>query len=284
MSFSVLLQRLAPLHLLTRIAGQLADCRQPWLAQYLIRTFVRRHKIDLDEALVSDLTTYPTFNEFFIRALRPGARPIAAADWTSPVDGTISQIGRVEAGQMIHAKQHAYSATALLGDAALAKQLEGGCFSTVYLSPRNYHRIHMPCEGRLLGMRHVPGKLYSVRPDIVEGIDGLLAINERLVCWFEHPQHGVFALVLVGAAIVGRIATVWHGLVEPKRSGQVSEWHYADGATAPQLKDLLQGVEMGHFQLGSTIVLLMPGSAWQYHPDWQVGQPVRLGQAIASRG
>lgn len=281
MPFPVLLQHLAPMHLLTRCAGLLAECRHPWVAQLLIRSFVRWHRIDLDEAVRSDPGAYRSFNDFFVRALHPGARPLAAADWTSPADGTVSQIGRIEAGQIIQAKQQTYSTRELLADAALARRLEGGHFTVVYLSPRDYHRVHMPCEGRLLGMRYIPGRLFSVRPDIVQGIDGLLARNERLVCWFEHPRHGIFAMVLVGAAIVGSIATVWHGVVAPPRTGQIRQWKYTDGSLEPPLLRFLQGDEMGHFQLGSTVVVLMPKMAWEFHPEWLVGRHVRLGQALA---
>lgn len=278
---SVLLQRHAPMPLLTRCAGRLAQCRHPWVVQLLIRTFVRWHGIDLHEAMRSDPCSYRDFNDFFVRTLRPGVRPLAAADWTSPVDGTVSQKGRIQAGQMIQAKQRAYSAAQLLADASLAHQLEGGSFTTVYLSPRDYHRVHMPCEGRLLGMRHVPGKLFSVRPEIVQGIDGLLARNERLVCWFEHPWHGVFAMVLVGAAIVGSIGTAWHGVVAPPRHARIQQWNYADADPCSPPMHFAQGEEMGLFQLGSTVVLLMPEAAWQFDARWQVGEAVRLGQAMA---
>ena len=282
-SFAVLFQHLAPMRLLTRCAGVLANCRQPWVVQPLIRAFVHRHRIDLGEALHSDPGAYRSFNEFFVRALRPGVRPLAPADWTSPADGTVSQVGHIRAGQMIQAKQRRYSAAQLLADPALAARLEGGSFTTVYLSPRDYHRVHMPCPGRLLGMRHVPGTLFSVRPDIVQGIHGLLALNERLVCWFEHPRIGVFAVVLVGAAIVGSIATVWHGVVAPPRQPQIRLWHYADGDAMPPPPHLAQGEEMGRFQFGSTVVVLMPGSAWGFHPQWQVGRQVLMGQPVATQ-
>jgi phosphatidylserine decarboxylase len=210
-SLSLFIHRITPRRWLTRCAGWLAACRQPWVAQPLIRGYAKWYGIDLAEALHADPRAYDSFNAFFTRALRPGARKLADADWTSPADGIVSQFGRISLGQMIQAKQRRYSGAALLADADLARALEGGWFTTIYLSPRDYHRVHMPCEGRLLGMRHVPGTLYSVRPEIVQHMDGLLARNERLVCWFEHPLHGVYAMVLVGAAIVGSIATAWPG-------------------------------------------------------------------------
>lgn len=279
---SLLLQRVAPKLWLTRCAGRLAASRHPWVAQPLIRTYAKWYGIDLGEALHADPKAYDNFNAFFTRALRPGARKLADADWTSPADGTVSQFGRISLGQLIQAKRRQYSAAALLADVELARALGGGWFTTIYLSPRNYHRVHMPCEGRLLGMRYVPGTLYSVRPEIVQGMEGLLARNERLVCWFEHPLHGVYAMVLVGAVIVGSIATVWHGQVAP-HGKRIQQWDYGAGtAGSPPLR-LPQGAEMGHFQLGSTVVLLMPGSAWRFRPDWKTGRTVRLGQAMADR-
>lgn len=280
MSVSVLLQHLLPLRLLTRVAGRLAQSRHPLVAQALIRSFMWRHGISLQEAGRHAPADYLSFNDFFARKLRPGARPVATASWVSPADGTVSQLGWIGAGRMIQAKQRAYGVGELLADAALARHFEGGRFTTVYLSPRDYHRVHMPCAGRLLGMRHVPGTLFSVRPDIVRGIDGLLARNERLICWFEHPQHGIFAMVLVGAAIVGSISTVWHGLVTQPGRGPIRQWDYQDGEPAPKLA---QGAEMGHFQLGSTVVVLMPQTALGFHPGWQEGQKVRQGQAMSNR-
>ncbi len=279
MSLSLWLQRAAPKLWLTRCAGRLASSRHAWVAQPLIRSYARWYGIDLGEALHTDPKAYDSFNAFFTRALRPDARKLADADWTSPADGTVSQFGRISLGQLIQAKQRQYSAAALLADKELARALGGGWFTTIYLSPRDYHRVHMPCDGRLLGMRYVPGTLYSVRPEIVQGMEGLLARNERLVCWFEHPLYGVYAMVLVGAAIVGSIATVWHGLVAP-HGRRIQQWEYADGA--PPLR-LAQGAEMGHFQLGSTVVLLMPGSAWRFRPGWKTGRSVKLGQAMADR-
>ncbi|MGO3741715.1 archaetidylserine decarboxylase [Kerstersia sp.] len=279
MSLSLIFQRLAPMHLLTRGAGRLAQSRQPVIAQALIRAFIYRHGIDLREAARPSPADYLSFNDFFTRHLRPGMRPIANASWVSPADGIVSQLGAIHGGQLIQAKQQAYSVSELLGDPVLARRFEGGHFTTVYLSPRDYHRVHLPCAGRLLGMRHVPGTLFSVRPEIVAGIDGLLARNERLVCWFAHPQHGIYAVVLVGAAIVGSIATVWHGLVTPPRRAIIQAWHYADETPAPCFA---QGEEIGHFQLGSTVITLMPQKSLAFHPDWQVGRQVRQGQAITA--
>lgn len=282
MSLSILLQHVLPLRWMTGLAGRLAESRRPAVAQTLIRAFMRKHGIDLSEAVRSQPDQYQSFNDFFTRALRPGARPLATVDWISPVDGEISQVGRIEAGQVIQAKQQAYSAEELLGDADLARHFEAASYTTLYLSPRDYHRVHMPCEGVLLGMRYLPGKLLSVRPDIVQGVEGLLARNERLVCWFEHPRYGVFAMVLVGAAIVGSIATTWHGVLRagPRRAPEL--WRYESGDAAHPQPSFQQGEEMGRFQLGSTVIVLMPRQAQlSFHPEWQVGQRVQMGQAMA---
>lgn len=278
---SILLQHLAPKLLLTRFAGFMADCRTPWLAQYLIRSFVRKYQVNLGEALLSDPAQFGSFNEFFTRELKPGARPLANADWICPVDGKVSQFGPLREGRLIQAKGQEYTAAALLGDAALAEQFQGGHFATLYLSPRDYHRIHMPCAGKLLGMRHIPGELFSVNPVVVEGIPGLFARNERLVCWFEHPEHGVFVLVLVGAAIVGSIATTWHGLVTPPRRREAREWRYG-GAGQAEAAQFETGQEMGRFQLGSTVVALLPPGDWRFNPQWQEGSAIRLGETMAN--
>jgi phosphatidylserine decarboxylase len=190
----------------------------------------------------------------------------------------VSQLGAIEHDQIFQAKGHHYSTTALLGgDATLAAQFQGGSFATIYLSPRDYHRIHMPCDGRLLRMEHVPGALFSVNPLTARGVPGLFARNERVVCLFDTPL-GPMALVLVGATIVGSMATVWHGQVNPPRTGKLRRWDYAD-----QDIRLRQGEEMGRFQLGSTVVLLFPLGAVQFTAGWAAARPVRLGEAMAQR-
>ncbi|MBC8058251.1 MAG: phosphatidylserine decarboxylase, partial [Rhizobiales bacterium] len=235
--------------------------------------------VDMSEAADPDIASYKSFNDFFTRALKPGARPIANADLVCPVDGAISQFGAVERDQIVQAKGHAYSTTALVGgDAALAAQFENGHFATLYLSPKDYHRIHMPCEGRLLRMIHVPGDLFSVNPTTARGVPGLFARNERVVCVFESAR-GPFVLTLVGATIVGSMATVWHGVVNPPRVTDVREWRYDD-----QRIVLKQGVEMGRFLLGSTVVMLFPKAALRFNPAWSPGRPIRLGEAMAGYG
>jgi phosphatidylserine decarboxylase len=276
----VALQYLLPKQALTVLAGRFASARWGALTHFAIRRFIKRYRVDMAEAAIPDIASYASFNDFFTRALRADARPMAKADWICPVDGAISQFGTIEAGQIFQAKGHAYSATALLGgDAALAAQFAQGHFATLYLSPRDYHRIHMPCAGELRHMAHVPGELFSVNPATARGIPGLFARNERVVCVFD-SSHGPFVLVLVGATIVGSMATVWHGQVNPPRPGVVRRWDYGAGEVR-----LEQGQEMGRFQLGSTVVVLLPrkpGQVLQFHSQWQAGQGVRLGEAMAS--
>ena len=200
----------------------------------------------------------------------------AASDLVSPVDGSISQFGAIDGERIFQAKGHQYSATALLGgDASLAAPFHGGHFATLYLSPKDYHRIHMPCAGRLTRMIHVPGDLFSVNPTTARGVPGLFARNERVVCLFE-GEFGPWALVLVGATIVGSMATVWHGVVNPPRPGQLRQWHYDDRDLR-----LAKGQEMGRFLLGSTVVLLFPPGPLQFESAWAPGGAIRMGEAMA---
>ena len=274
--FAVLPQYLFPKQALTNFAGWVAGRERGALTTWIIRRFVAKYGVDMGEALDSDIASYPSFNEFFTRALKPGVRPIAQADLVCPVDGAISQFGAIEGDQLIQAKGHRYSTTALVGgDAALAAQFQHGSFATLYLSPKDYHRIHMPCDARLLRMIHVPGELFSVNPVTARGVPGLFARNERVVCVFESAR-GPFVLALVGATIVGSMATVWHGVVNPPRSGELREWHYTD-----QQVLLRQGEEMGRFLLGSTVVMLFPKPPLQFNPAWAPGGAVRLGEAMA---
>src|SRR5512139_837452 len=272
-----MLQYVLPKQALTILAGKLASARAGKLTTGVIRWFVGRYQVNMNEAANPDIASYPSFNEFFTRPLRSGTRPQAAADFLCPVDGAISQFGPIERDQIFQAKGHSYSTTALVGgDAALAARFENGSFATLYLSPRDYHRIHMPCDGRLLRMIHVPGDLFSVNPATARGVPGLFARNERVVCVFEGP-HGPFVLALVGATIVGSMATVWHGVVNPPRVTTVREWRYDDKTV--QLK---QGEEMGRFLLGSTVVMLFPAGGLQFNPSWQPGGAIRLGEAMAT--
>ena len=276
----VLPQYVLPKRGLTAFAGRVASRERGATTTRLVRWFVRKYGVDLSEAVESDAAAYASFNDFFTRALKTGARPIADADLVSPVDGTISQFGRIEHDQILQAKGHRYSTTALVGgDHALAGRFHDGSFATLYLSPKDYHRIHMPCDGTLARMIHVPGSLFSVNPTTARGVPGLFARNERVVCVFESERVGIFVVTLVGATIVGSMATVWHGAVNPPRVRRVREWHYPERAVT-----LKKGEEMGRFMLGSTVVLLFPKHDLRFNPAWQAGGPVRLGEPMAELG
>ena len=244
----------------------------------VIRWFVKRYGVNMLEAADSNIENYQTFNDFFTRALRDGARPLAQADFICPVDGAISQFGTVHSDQIFQAKGHSYSTLALLGgEKALAEKFKNGSFATLYLSPKDYHRIHMPCDGHLKRMIYVPGSLFSVNPNTVEGVLNLFARNERVICEFESKQ-GTFALVLVGATIVGSMATVWHGVVNPPRLKNIATWQY----TSQQIA-LKQGEEMGRFLLGSTVVMLFPKDTLQFNPEWSPRRLVHLGEMMGKR-
>jgi len=276
---AVLPQYLLPKQALTRFAGLVASAHGGAITTRLIRWFVGRYKVNMAEAADPDIRNYSSFNEFFTRPLKVDARPLAKADLVCPVDGSISQFGPIRRDQIFQAKGHHYSTTALLGgDAALAARFEDGFFATLYLSPRDYHRIHMPCAGHVTRMVYVPGALFSVNPTTARGVPGLFARNERVVCLFESAR-GPFVLVLVGATIVGSMATVWHGVVNPPRSGRVREWDYRDKPV-----ELEQGQEMGRFLLGSTVVLLFPKGSTRFNPSWATQRAVRLGEAMGEHG
>lgn len=276
-------QHLLPKLLLTRLAGRAAGHRGGAMTTRAIRWFVDRYGVDMAEAANPDPGSYATFNEFFTRPLKPGARPLADARWICPVDGAISRFGGIVGDRILQAKGHGYTPRALVGgDASLAARFDGGTFATLYLSPRDYHRIHMPAAGRLRRMIHVPGALYSVNPATARGVPGLFARNERVVCVFDAPGAppgtAPWVLVLVGATIVGSMATTWHGVVNETRPGTVREWTYDDREIA-----FAQGDEMGRFLLGSTVVMLWPPQAGlRFNPDWAPGRAIRLGEAMAN--
>jgi phosphatidylserine decarboxylase len=277
-SLAVLPQYLLPKKALTIFAGWVAGAKGGAFTTALIRWFVKRYNVNMAEAAVPDVSTYASFNDFFTRALKAGARPLAAADYLCPVDGAISQFGPITGDQIFQAKGHSYSTTALVGgDATLAAQFEDGSFATLYLSPRDYHRIHMPCDGNLRRMIYVPGDLFSVNPTTARGVPGLFARNERVVCVFD-SLAGPFVLTLVGATIVGSMATVWHGQVNPPRSPQICEWHYEAGQVR-----LKKGAEMGRFLLGSTVVMLFGKNRFAFNPAWQPAGAIRMGEAMGRK-
>lgn len=274
---AVLLQYLLPKQALTQLAGKFAGAQLSWTPA-VIKWFIGRYKVNMAEAANPDIHSYVTFNDFFTRALKSGARPLADVDFVCPVDGAISQFGPIEKDQLFQAKGHSYSTTALVGgDAALASQFQDGDFATIYLSPKDYHRIHMPCAGRLTRMIYVPGDLFSVNPVTARGVPGLFARNERVVCVFD-TAHGPFVLTLVGATIVGSMATTWHGVVNPPRTRDVREWRYDD-----QQITFNKGDEMGRFLLGSTVVMLFQKDALQFNQQWSPALPVRMGEVMGMR-
>ena len=282
---AVAAQHVLPKQALTSLAGAAARMQGGAATTAAIRRFIGRYGVNMAEAADADPAAYASFNDFFTRALKPGARPLAQADLLCPVDGAISQFGAIDGERIfqafLQAKRHDYTVTALVGgDAALAAHFHGGHFATLYLSPKDYHRIHMPAAGRLLRMIHVPGALFSVNPATARGVPGLFARNERVVCVFDGDgvNAGPWVLVLVGATIVGSMATVWHGVVNPPRPGTLREWTYHD-----QRIELARGAEMGRFLLGSTVVMLFPRGPLRFNPDWQPGGAVRMGQPMASR-
>jgi phosphatidylserine decarboxylase len=275
---AVLPQYLLPKQALTVLAGKLAGAQAGRLTTGVIRWFVGRYGVNMAEAANPDIASYKTFNEFFTRPLQENARPFAEADFLCPVDGAISQFGAIERDQIFQAKGHSYSTTALVGgDRKLAAQFENGSFATLYLSPRDYHRIHMPCDGKLLRMIYVPGALFSVNPTTARGVPGLFARNERVVCVFD-TASGPFVLTLVGATIVGSMATVWHGVINPPRPGVVRAWRYEE-----QNIMLKRGDEMGRFLLGSTVVMLFPKNTLAFNPAWQPTAAIRMGEAMGNR-
>ncbi|WP_136064586.1 archaetidylserine decarboxylase [Modicisalibacter radicis] len=242
-----LIQYPLPHHLISRLVGQLAECRSPWLKDLLIERFIRTFDVDMSQAREPDPRAYPCFNDFFTRALKPDARPIGEG-LVSPADGVLSQSGRIEHGTLIQAKGQTYSLRSLLGgDADAAAPFSQGSFATVYLSPRDYHRVHMPLDGTLRSMTYVPGRLFSVNLATAAHVPDLFARNERLVCHFDTP-HGPLAMVLVGAMIVAAIETVWSGQVTPL-SGNVETTRFDTPVR------LAKGEEMGRFKLGSTVIL-----------------------------
>jgi phosphatidylserine decarboxylase len=275
----VLPQYLLPKQALTSLAGRVAGARGGAMTTRLIRWFVGKYGVDMNEAGNPDIASYASFNEFFTRALKDGVRPLADADFVCPVDGTISQFGDIDEHEIFQAKGHKFTTTELVGgDSVLAAQFAHGSFANLYLSPKDYHRIHMPCDGRLTRMIYVPGALFSVNPTTARGVPGLFARNERVVCVFESEQHGPFVMVLVGATIVGSMATVWHGVVNPPRLAQIAEWSYESQPVV-----LRKGEEMGRFLLGSTVVMLFKKDTIRFNPAWAPEASVRLGEMMGQR-
>ncbi|MCB1704424.1 MAG: phosphatidylserine decarboxylase [Halioglobus sp.] len=275
----IFFQHIVPQHLLSRCTGFLAALRQPeWLKNWVIQRFIQHFNVDMSEAQEPDHTRYACFNEFFTRPLREGARPLADADILCPADGAISQSGDIANGLLFQAKGRYFSAADLLGgDEARAAQFQGGQFATIYLSPKDYHRVHMPVAGRLAGTCYIPGQLFSVNAVTAENVDRLFARNERLVCYFD-TEHGPMAMILVGAMVVAGIETVWSGQVAPPPKCPVS----VDYQQLPQPVTLGKGDEMGRFMLGSTVILLFPQGVMRFDERYIAGAATRMGEALGS--
>jgi len=277
----VRLQYWIPQHGLTRLVGKLASLRAGGLTTAIIRWFIKQYNVNMNEALHSDPKHFKTFNEFFVRELKPDARTIIEDESviTHPADACVSQFGPITDGQLIQAKGHHFSAQELLGgDAKLAEEFTQGEFATLYLSPRDYHRVHMPCNGTLRQMIYVPGDLFSVNPLTAENVPNLFARNERVVCIFD-TDFGPMAQVLVGATIVGSIELTWAGTVTPPRGNTVYRWNYpADGNKAISFN---KGDEMGRFKLGSTVINLFAKGAIEFDESMKNNAPTLLGSAYA---
>ena len=274
MKAGVAFSHLLPQHALSALVRTAARWRwQPW-KHFLIRRVVRAYGVDLDEAAQPDADAYAHFDAFFTRALKPGARPLdpAADALLCPADGRISQAGAITAGRIVQAKGRDYSAAELLGDATAARCYDAGSFVNVYLSPRDYHRVHMPCAGSLQETMHIPGRLFSVAPAAVAGVDRLFARNERLVCHFEGAR-GPFVVVMVGALLVSGISTAWDASVVPPYARRIRRRRHA----GPQLA---AGAEMAQFHMGSTVIVLFPGGGATLDAELRPEHTVRMGQRL----
>jgi len=270
-------QTILPQHFLSRVVYALMRCRTRWLKNLLIRSISALAGINVDEALSSDLHDYACFNAWFTRALKPGAR-IFDQDpqaFLSPCDGRISETGGLQENRILQAKGKDYSLQDLLANDPVCAHLKGGYFSTIYLSPRDYHRIHMPISGRLQRMIHVPGRLFSVAPYTVRQVPRLFARNERVICIFD-TDFGPLAMVLVGAMLVSSTETVWAGEVTPSKNKDVTVKDYAEAEVT-----LAKGDEMGRFNMGSTVIVLMPQDVITGVADLGAGDAVKVGQRLA---
>jgi len=270
----VLFQYIMPQQVISRLMGKLADANYPWLKNWLIRRFLNCYPIRMQEALIEDPMAYPTFNRFFIRELKPGARPITSDPQgiAAPADGTIAQIGYIEKNLLLQAKNHYFDLETLLAhDKTLAQTFYDGAFATLYLAPHNYHRVHMPITGQLEKMIYVPGRLFSVNRMSAKIIPHLYSRNERLICVFN-SEAGKIAIILVGAMIVGSIKTVW--LHEPLRSNKVITKTFTDGMT------LAKGAELGYFKMGSTVIVLCEKNKVVWTPLYKIHSLIEYGQML----
>ena len=267
-------QHITPQKTLSRVIGKIAECENDWVKNTFISQFVKKYQVDMSEAINSDALSYRNFNDFFTRAIRPELRPICDEENSiaCPADGAVSQLGNIEHGTLFQAKGHHYSLTTLLGgDASLSDQFLGGSFATAYLSPKDYHRVHMPLTGKLTKMIHIPGKLFSVNKVTAEQIPNVFARNERTVCLFD-TEAGPMAVILVGAMIVASIETIWAGQVTPFNKNVVT-WDYKE------LNDIeiKKGEEMGRFKLGSTAIVLFGKDAIKWDESLEAETQTQMG-------
>jgi phosphatidylserine decarboxylase len=272
----VALQRLLPKHALSRLIAKLAASKNNWLKNTLINRAINTFDINMDEAISDDLSSYDSFNAFFTRALKPESRPLdsAANIITSPADGVISQAGEISKNRVLQAKNVDYSLARLVGDSKQAKQYENGIFATIYLSPKDYHRVHIPADGQLLCSRYIPGELFSVNQQTAEMVPNLFARNERLVCEFKSQQIGHFSVIFVGAMLVAGIETVWGGMEKPG-PGAVREYDYSE-----QNIQFAKGDEIGRFKFGSTVILLFPENRISLENNIQALNSIKMGEKI----
>ncbi len=275
-----IIQYFLPHHALSWLAGKILTSRWTRLKNAQIRKFIRDYHVNMQEAAQTDLSAYPTFHDFFIRHLKPGVRsfPTDSKAIASPVDGKISQIGLLKGSELVQAKGRFFSLTALLTpDAGAASLFQDGSFTTIYLAPKDYHRIHMPVTGTLRRMIFIPGRLFSVNPQTVADIDNIFARNERLVCLFD-TELGPCAVILVGAIVVGSMSVVWHGLVKPQQRHKPTVWDYPNSGDG--MIQLQRGEELGYFTAGSTVILLFGKDKMTWGADCIAGDEVRLGQVL----
>lgn len=276
----IFMQYVLPHHTLSRLVGRLAECETPWFKNRLIAWFIKRYQVDMSEALLEDPSAYRHFNDFFTRALKADARTFDDSENAvlSPADGAISQLGEIKNGRIFQAKGHSFSLLELLGgDAERASPFMGGSFSTIYLSPKDYHRVHMPLTGILREMVYIPGRLFSVNQTTAEQVPELFARNERVACIFDTEQ-GPMAIVLVGAMVVASIETVWAGQITPPLRN-LRCYDYSQSAQQPIT--LEKGAELGRFKLGSTAIVLFGANHVTWDNQLQASDPVQVGQSLA---
>jgi len=277
-NFFILLQKITPQHLLSRLVGAIANCRWKWIKNTFIQRFIQHYHVDMAIAEQSNPKNYACFNDFFIRKLKPEARPIPtdAQIILSPADGKISQFGKIEHDAIFQAKGHNYQLEALLGNNTHTNNFINGQFMTIYLSPKDYHRVHLPITGTLKEMTYIPGKLFSVNPISTDKIPNLFAKNERIVCYFD-TEIGEIAVIMVGAMIVASINTSWAGQITPSRHNTIQTWTYPNDENKITLQ---RGEEMGYFNLGSTVIMLFPSDTTIWEPSLQNNQALLMGTTI----